>query len=593
MAKLSPSLKIIQSQKVKPTEGELTILRFLEKNLDDSYEIFFQPFLNGDCPDLAILKKGHGAILIEVKDWNLDKYDINDSGNWSLKSNKAQLKSPFDQINTYKRNLLNLHIENLLFIRENEIDIINCIVYFHNATHSQLLDKYPANNWWNRDEYIKKILTWGNDSLTQTSLDHMNNEFNMNKATAYFDDSLYSSFRRYLKPPIHQIEDGIEIIYTSSQKKLIKSEIRPRRKIKGIAGSGKTLVLAKRAVNAHKRTQSRVLILTFNKSLKNYIHDRISDVREEFDWRNFYINHYHSFIRMESNNYNIEDPKLGDWENIFLFENVKDEIIKYDVILIDEIQDFKQEWIDIITKYFMHENTEFVVFGDEKQNIYGRPLDENKEPIVRTIPGNWNKSLNSIYRFSDKISDLAIKFQQEILIGRYHLDTIEPGEQMALPFGDNNIIDYHFFQKFNAMHIVNFIFDIIEKNEIHSSDVGILASKKTHLRDIDNLIRNNKHEKTITTFASKEDSTKYKHSKIEKIENHKKHHFWMKTGTIKLSTIHSFKGWEIPSLFLIIDSDKDQPEMIYTALTRTRHNLIILNIGDGEYHDFFTKNIES
>lgn len=592
MAKLLPKFKIIQSQKIKPTEGEMAILKFLVENLDDNYEIFYQPFLNGDCPDIAILKKGSGTILLEVKDWNLDRYIVDNSGNWSLKINKARIKSPFDQVNSYKRNLINLHIEESLFLSENEENIVNCIVYFHNATYSQLLNKYPRNSWKNRREYIKNIIVWGYDSLNFSSLDFLKNKFRMNRNSAYFDETLYSSFRRYLKPPIHQIEDGIEITYTSKQKELIRSEIRPRRKIKGVAGSGKTLVLAKRAVNAHKRTKSRVLILTFNKSLKNYIHDRISDVREEFDWRNFYINHYHDFIKMESNNYNIEGPKQGDWENTSLFENVKDEIVKYDVILIDEIQDYKQEWVDIIAKYFMHENTEFVVFGDEKQNIYERPLDENKEPIVRTIPGSWNKSLNSVYRFSDKISDLIIKFQKEILIGRYQLDIIEPNEQLQLPLWDENIIEYHSFSDFNARHIAIFIFDFIKKNEIHSSDVGILASKIQPLQDLDYVIRNNTPEKTITTFPTKEDIKKYRPPTIKKLHDHKKHHFWMKTGTMKLSTIHSFKGWEIPSLFLIIDSDKDKPEIIYTALTRARQNLIILNIGNGEYHDFFTKNIE-
>lgn len=65
----------------------------------------------------------------------------------------------------------------------------------------------------------------------------------------------------------------------------------------------------------------------------------------------------------------------------------------------------------------------------------------------------------------------------------------------------------------------------------------------------------------------------------------------MKTGTTKISTIHSFKGWEISSLFLIIEKDDEKefnsPELIYTGLTRAKHDLFIINLGNDRYHEFF------
>ena len=49
-----------------------------------------------------------------------------------------------------------------------------------------------------------------------------------------------------------------------------------------------------------------VLILTYNISLKQYIHDKISDVREDFRWDNFYIVNYHQFIKTALNNIEIK-----------------------------------------------------------------------------------------------------------------------------------------------------------------------------------------------------------------------------------------------------------------------------------------------
>lgn len=66
----------------------------------------------------------------------------------------------------------------------------------------------------------------------------------------------------------------------------------------------------------------------------------------------------------------------------------------------------------------------------------------------------------------------------------------------------------------------------------------------------------------------------------------------MNPGTVKLSTIHSFKGWEINTLILLIEQNAGYPpdsddELIYTAITRCRENLLVLNLGNERYHGFF------
>lgn len=56
MAILYPITEQIKQFKVQPEQGELHLLNFLNDNLDDSYEVYFQPFLNGDLPDIIILR---------------------------------------------------------------------------------------------------------------------------------------------------------------------------------------------------------------------------------------------------------------------------------------------------------------------------------------------------------------------------------------------------------------------------------------------------------------------------------------------------------------------------------------------------------
>ena len=88
MAILYPNLETIINGKVKPEPGELHLLKYLINNLDDSYEIYFNPMLNGDRPDIVILRKGFGVLIIEVKDYHLDSYELDNRKNWIVKYNK-------------------------------------------------------------------------------------------------------------------------------------------------------------------------------------------------------------------------------------------------------------------------------------------------------------------------------------------------------------------------------------------------------------------------------------------------------------------------------------------------------------------------
>jgi superfamily I DNA/RNA helicase len=63
-----------------------------------------------------------------------------------------------------------------------------------------------------------------------------------------------------------------------------------------------------------------------------------------------------------------------------------------------------------------------------------------------------------------------------------------------------------------------------------------------------------KHQVEISNFI-KEFGPNRQASILKVIRNNKKIHFHAKSGTVKISTIHSFKGWESDTLFLIIEKN--------------------------------------
>lgn len=136
MAKIIPGIDKIEISKQKPTEGELFLLNYLNKNFDSDSEVYFQPCFNGDRPDIVIIKKNVGAIIIEVKDWNLQKYYVDSDNNWHIKSGNHLIRSPFQQVFTYKKNIFEVHANTLLerkLASESFYSLLKPLVYFHSA----------------------------------------------------------------------------------------------------------------------------------------------------------------------------------------------------------------------------------------------------------------------------------------------------------------------------------------------------------------------------------------------------------------------------------------------------------------------------
>lgn len=529
MALLIPTLEEIIKLKVKPEEGEWHILKYLSENLDASFEIYFNPYMNGDRPDIVIMRKGYGIMIIEVKDYKLSSYELDEKKNWKVKNQSFKIKSPISQALKYKDNLFELHIENLLEMKIKDIrnfNMVSCAVYFHNA-NSDEIDDFLIKPFINDRKYMD-FLKYNIDLIGKDNL----NEFDLNKilrnryikadVTSFlFTDDIYTSIKRFLKPPVHLKEQGCDLKYSPKQLELIYESNKKQQRIKGVVGSGKTTVLAARAVQAYKRTKGKVLILTFNITLKNYIRDKISEVREEFPWDAFVISNYHLFITSELNNLaipikipdelqNLSNETMDEYfeetfySNVTLFEKHKDLIKPYDVILIDEIQDYKRSWMDIIKNYFLAINGEYVLFGDVKQNIYNNKI-ESKD-VSTNVKGV--SELKRCFRSDFKIKDLAVQYQKEIFKDKYELDEFNLQEQsLEFDFERNQQGSVNYIYLPNADNVAS-LYTIIHENAINKdippNDITILANSISLLKKFDAFYRYSSNEKTSTMFETLE-----------------------------------------------------------------------------------------
>ena len=147
-------------------------------------------------------------------------------------------------------------------------------------------------------------------------------------------------------------------------------------------------------------------------------------------------------------------------------------------------------------------------------------------------------------------------------------------------------------------------------------DVAVLGLSIRLLRDIEWAYRQCSKRISMINFETCEQfndvmnqsntDNKIKQKDIEDIRRAAKTHFTTDSREIKFSTIHSFKGWEAKSIILLLQDEQhslNEPELysvkehtnnaalIYTALTRAKCNVFILNLGNRKNDDFFKKNI--
>ena len=292
MAIISPSLEVVKKAKQKPTEGEIFLLEVLVAKFDDEVEVYFQPCFNGDRPDIVLMSPSAGVVIIEVKDWNLDLYDIDLNNKWSVKAISQRVKSPFQQVYTYKKNFFEIHVNGLLeksLKSPSFFKLIKNYVYFHRgskqaiqALYGSHLERLDEQARCNDEDFKSKKKTFDAYEKTRGWIERGKHRFTRDMSFAIhrdrldkisfpitakpsiFDKSVYNEFKRLLNPPFHYASEGKQPNYSKKQHTLIKSVAHARSKIGGLAGSGKTVVLAGRAVGAHKRHGGRVLILAFN-----------------------------------------------------------------------------------------------------------------------------------------------------------------------------------------------------------------------------------------------------------------------------------------------------------------------------------------
>lgn len=552
------------------TDGETELLKLFQNNpLFDNWIIYEQPHINGMKPDFILSHPQKGIIIIEVKDWNLylptyrkPEYILGDNGEY-ISSN------PIHQVISYKENILKYELKTSVDISEEFPEkyygFIETVVYFSKVYSPSIAKKfcnsnsYPHTKIWTKYE-IKTIMEASStlDSSTYTyALARKNNSTYSNKGLL---NQAVMELNHKLQASDYIKERKQPYILIGKQAELAKLSPNSIRRWSGVAGSGKTLVIAEKAVRAIKENK-KVLILTYNITLRSYIKDLCSqqygpDNRTKI---NHYltVNHYHGFLKSF---FSANGVKIDSYEEEYITVKLLNilktyphpKLSEFDYILIDEGQDFKNNWVLNMKHYFTGKG-EFIVFYDKDQDLYERFKEkiwiEDPEQIAQIgfkgPPGFLKESLRIPTKVIDKITQLNRHFQtnsNNILSSKSEYSN----KKLSNPSEHEDTLWYNLSSSTIQKQVQQVL---IEYNNLEQfftqDDITILTTNEnTGVEIVKALEADGKKVTHVYDLNKNKDLDKRRGEKWK---------FYGGTGRVKVSSIHSFKGWESPSIIFVFD----------------------------------------
>lgn len=550
--RIYPSWEEIEKFQDPLTEGEKAFVSYLDDNLGDGWKIFVKPYLNNTRPDIVIVNPQVGVMIYTVKEGNLE-----DGSNETSQGIK--------QVNYYRNKIIEQIIPDIgEKIDENKkiFALVQTGIYLHNIKGD------TARELFNHCSYPVIV---GCDDLTKDNVNYVVPGAAY-EGSSYMEKEWADELEFWLNPPFHSKRGALKLELTTKQKNHSKPKPGHRR-IRGAAGSGKTLVIAYRAAKLAAEGH-RVLVITFNLTLWHYIKDMIAKTPFDFDWKNITFNHFHGFCNDILNELGIPRPNENYFEEII--PRVEDAIsnndigkFKFDAILMDEGQDCKWEWYNLLSK-FLNERDELLFVCDKNQNIYGRELSWIDNMGNVKFRGRWGE-LNTIYRLPRKIGSVANKFSETF--GLDNLIESEEYAQLTL-FERPPIFKWKNIKQDEWLQAVKDAYMLLKYQqrgfgEGDPSDIVILLpTKKMGIKAVKLF---EKRGINVNHVFEVDKSRYSRHKKAFSLEDRR----------LKISTIHSFKGWEAIHVIMLIptrwNGDENLDSLVYTAMTRTRKNLIVLN----------------
>ncbi|MEJ5169451.1 MAG: NERD domain-containing protein [Fimbriimonadales bacterium] len=614
MERLYPDWNTLNSLHAPLTEGERALVEFLDSSLPDAWRVFVQPHLNGLRPDVVVVNPNVGAVVFEVKDWHLGNYRAEGDrligrtahGEW-------EEQNPLLQARTYAAQIY----EQFLIGQEAVGDPTNdhrtqrhcrAAVYFHRATTDDAAALLRP--WKNTDDIV-----FGRDWLNKQRLQQIVPSCYHTRREGV-DDFLTEMLGRlilHLLPPHHYIEQNSPLPMPDRHQRIHAAPRSGFHRIRGPVGSGKSLTLVHRALQANHEGRN-VLLTCHNITMAHWLHDLLQRSPYKVHKNRQTCKHFHDWCIAQAVQGGVlrrlpckqnpstasSDPFGPEEREAEAPGNRFDEAFQalcsaladgrspsdlglplYGGIYVDEAQDFEAGWLDLLAR-FLEPGGEMVIVADQRQNLYnrdgGRNGDQSSHRVCR-FRGRWAQLGARSYRVPQRTAAFLEAFARQAGLGDDEDLPVVSERQPTLGPVEHEI--HGWVRADNNQHALALLEPAIRSfGPVHPSDVCVLVPNHAWGLDAYRALKN-RFGPIVHVFSA------------DRMERQKrKKAFWKGRGELKMCTIHSFKGWQIQNVVLLWPSplvgdamtDALRHRMLYCAVSRALRNLVIVN-ADRSYDD--------
>lgn len=575
------------------TSGEKRVFKILKETLPSSYIVWFDLRVNNRYPDFIILGPDLGIVVLEVKDWQIGSIQSADANYFELKT-MGKKTNPLKQARRYMFNIVDeLRKDKKL---KNNNDYLK-FQYGHGVIFTRMAKKSFLNSPFVDTINQDCILFQDELKMIEDNFDEMYLKQKLKSMIPVKYDfeslnkNMINRIRGNLFKEVKLSEDNESVfkVMNINQEQYAKGLGYGHRVIRGVAGSGKTVVLicrAKYLAELHK--DWKILVLCFNKTLSTFLKTSIIDDV----LNNVEVIHFHGLINNLSKEFNLKIPVFKDKDVTENISKITDDMIssdmKYDAILIDEGQDLDKEWLKFIVKMLRNpEHSHLLLASDGAQNLYNRKYTLKSVGIKaagRTVIMREN------YRNTKQILEFAHEFLVDDSILSSDLSSNEDDNnflinpETSLRVGEMPRL-IHCLDFKNEVEKISQRIKELKQNGIPYNEMCILhpynSYKKTnYLKIMEEVLK----EKGIPCFSISK-STKTKSN------------FKLDYDSVKLSTIYSAKGLDFKIVYICGLNDglvergyNESKKLLYVGMTRARE---ILNVTYSVDNDIITSLIKS
>jgi hypothetical protein len=596
--------------KDESTAGERKVFSLL-KQLPETCLVYYDLMVGerDRRPDFVVIDVEHGITIIEVKDWGIDSIKGKGDKRFRVLTSHGIVrtwKNPERKVRLYLEDVREqMGARDDLCDRRGRLAVsIRYFVAFPNIRQSEFvgasLDQHISveHTLLREDLASTEAFTgryWADRTEPVGKLSHK--QLNAIRISLFPEliipgsEQWFSTASASAGPATIPDEDVLEFGLDLSQEAVAKSLGHGPRLLRGLAGTGKTLILLFHAklLSANNRARQdpkKILILCWNISLAQYMRHAYTAMQIP-NADSVEILHFSEFARRLIRRKGDRFPfsKLPDFDNRLtdtLFRLHMSPHDVYSAIYVDEAQDFKKEWIEFIFHNLLSgkpDERNLVIAGDDMQRIYknrsfATAAGFTWKSLGIPITAPRSKVLKKIYRNSARVWAYTAAFLGDI--SSYYED-----DKSGIKFAPKRGFDPQLISCKNLDEQIEKAVDIVGRlaEQGYSPRNAMILYRRVNVKGYRLIPRLLKmlHQKGIPYQWITED-------------NEAKATFRWADDSVKISTVHSAKGMDAPVVVVLSaetftsgdtqSGEQDEEKLMYVALTRAREYLVVLHTGD-------------